>query len=280
VLEPRTRRPGATRARAQAVLARARAARAAEVARRHELLAAEAGSEARSLHTKVAELHRELERRHLSAAHAGTGPGPVVPPRFMAAVAASVGGGHVGLSLVAEDRVEVLAVSSDQVAATAQDVEFTVGEGPAHDATTSGGPVVGYGSALSRRWPHFAAAVACLGVRSVAAVPLSTEDGCLGALTVFDAPEPARSVPVLSAVADALVHTALLVPGDGDALDLPVLAGAEDRAVVHQASGMVAVRLGCTPEDALTLLRARAFAENQPVAAIAREIVRRRMTLG
>jgi hypothetical protein len=99
-------------------------------------------------------------------------------------------------------------------------------------------------------------------------------------LTVFDPPaDPDRATEAVCTVADALVHTVLLDPDSADPLDLPLLAGADHRAVVHQASGMIAQQLGCGTEDALAMLRARAFAEDTPLGAIAVEVVHRRSRL-
>jgi len=235
----------------------------------------------------MAEIHRDIERRHLASAmihnaHADRVTawveGRAPAPRFMAAVAATLDASHVGLSLVLGDRTEAVTVASDPVATAAQEAEFTLGEGPVHDVTAAGGPIMADESAFPLRWPQFAPAVARLGVRAVAAAPLRTplraNGGCLGVLTVFDPPaEIVGSVEVLSTVADALVDTALLEPESADPLDLPLLAGADHHAVVHQASGIIAAQLGCAPADGLVVLRARAFAAGTPLTTIADEIV-------
>lgn len=239
----------------------------------------------RKLHLGMAETHYDIERRHLAAARMHTAHADRLAawnasgsPRFMAAVAATVGASHVGLSLVADDRIEVLTAASDPVASAAQDLEFTIGEGPVHDVTTVGDVIVVGVSEVFSRWPQYAPAVAALGVQAVAAAPLRTPTACLGALTVFDpsvAPEPTA----LRTVADALVHTALLTPDSADPLDVPLLADAVERAVVHQASGMLAVQLGCRAADGLAVLRARAFVEDRSVTDTARDVVRKRLRL-
>lgn len=228
----------------------------------------------------MAAMHRDIERRHLTAArlHADHAErlvraGDVTPaPPFMAAVAAEVGAVHVGISLVLGDRTEAVTVASDVIATAVQDLESIIGEGPVHDVASYGDPIVADASAFPVRWPRLASAVALYGVRSVAAEPLRTNTGCLGVLTVFD--PPAEAAPgSLATVADALVYSALLAPDSGDPLDLPLLVGADDHAVLHQASGMVAEQLGCGVSDGLVVLRARAFATDTPLAAIADEIV-------
>lgn len=245
----------------------------------------------RGLHLDMAAMHWDIQRRHLAAARmhaahadrlAAWAAGRVArAPKFMSAVAATVGARHVGVSLVLEGRVEAVTVSSGPVAAAAQDAEFTLGEGPVHDVTSAGVLLVADEPALRRRWPRFAPAVAGFGVRAVASAPLRTGTACLGALTVFDPPaDPGQSARTLCTVADALVHSALLVPDGADPLDVPLLDGADLHAVVHQASGMVAEQLGCGAADALVVLRARAFGDGKPLAVIADEVVSRGLRLG
>ena len=241
------------------------------------------------MHRQMASMHRDIERRHVAAARMHTEHADRLEawasgrasrsaePRFMTAVAATIGARHVGLSLVLADRTEALAVASDDTVTALQELEFTLGEGPVHDVTADQAPVVVDQVTLPRRWPRYAPGAARFGVYSVAAAPLRTDTACLGALTVFDPPaDPHRATETLRTVAGALMHTTLLPPDGADPLALPILAGAQDRAIVHQASGVIAQQLGCTVDDALALLRARAFAEDKPVTAIADEVMHRR----
>lgn len=265
-------------ARQRATRERGRALRAARFASRHEFLAARAIPELRLLHLDLASMQRDVERRHVLAADLHAAHADRLARRadtrspFMAAVAEAAGAAHVGISLVLGDRTEAVAVASDSLVTAAQELEFSLGEGPVHDVAATGDRVVVDGPALLARWPWFAAAVAGYGVRSVAAEPLRTNTNCFGVLAVFDPPaEPAARS--LTTVADALVYGVLLVPEGGDPFDLTVLAGADHHAVVHQASGIVAERLGCGVADGLVVLRARAFATDTTLAAVADEVV-------
>jgi AmiR/NasT family two-component response regulator len=49
------------------------------------------------------------------------------------------------------------------------------------------------------------------------------------------------------------------------------------RAEVHQAAGMVSVQLSVSVAEARLLLRKRAFAESRPLAALAADVVGRRV---
>jgi ANTAR domain/GAF domain len=50
-----------------------------------------------------------------------------------------------------------------------------------------------------------------------------------------------------------------------------------DRAEVHQATGMILAQLGVSAEDAFVRLRAHAFATRRPLADVARDVVARRL---
>ena len=74
-----------------------------------------------------------------------------------------------------------------------------------------------------------------------------------------------------SAKARALLQVPYL-RGNGDSA-LRRLGLADDQAVVHQAAGMVSAHCHCSTGDALALLRARAFADGQPVGQVAHAVV-------
>jgi hypothetical protein len=256
--------------------------RAADIAAYHESLAATADPMLRGLHLDMAEMHRSIAGRHMASARMHSYHADRLAmwhdkspePAFMTAVASALDVQHVGISLLRGDRSEALHVGSGPVAEAAQDVEFTIGEGPVHDVAVSGAALAADTHELRSRWPQFASEVARYGVRAVAAAPMRTEAACLGVLTVFDPPvDRKRSVAMMATVADALVYSSLLSPDSGDPLDLALLVGADHRAVVHQASGVIAEQLGCAADDALVVLRARAFANDRPLDAIAAEIV-------
>jgi hypothetical protein len=280
------------RARQRADDERARAARAARVAARHERLATEGTATLRAVHADMAELHRAIEQRHQTAAilhtthaerlskwAAGAERRITRPPRFMVAVAETLGARAAGLTLLGSDRTEKAVVASDPVATAAQQIEFTIGEGPAHDAAAKRELVVATAVAMPGRWTHYSPAVARLGVRSVQAAPLYVRDVCLGVLTVFDplGSGAEAGAGALCIVADALVHIELLGAGGPDPSGASLLADDDHRAVVHQAAGMIIEQLGCDVADALAVLRARAFVADEPVGAVARRVLRREL---
>ncbi|MEV6105986.1 GAF and ANTAR domain-containing protein [Streptomyces sp. NPDC051940] len=271
----------AVRRRARA--ARERAARAQANALAHERLGAGAGDD---FHGRMAALHRQVAACHLAAAQLHDAfarrlepPGKGVSrPHFMAGVAEACGTGSAALTLLGPDRAQLAVAASDETARSAQDLEFVLGEGPARDAAL-GQQVRAAGAVLAERWPRYGAAVEELGLHSVVAVPLSAQDGCIGALTVFD-PSPGLLLGLgstgLSRIADALVKDVLMGP-DAD----PGLYGDTDfRPEVHQAAGMLAERTGCDVGDALALMRARAFRDGTTIESVAVRIHAGELELG
>lgn len=105
-------------------------------------------------------------------------------------------------------------------------------------------------------------------------------DRPLGALGLYcRAAGPLRPEAVLKAAHYAAAATTLLLhlQATHGALGDHVVSGLllRDQAYVAQASGVVAVQTGVTVMDALVVLRARAFTDATPVAALARAVLRR-----
>jgi len=273
-----------------------RAARAAEIAARYEEQSAVGPDYLRSLNTRMAVLHWQMQARHrMSAAlqevHAirmeawADGRGPAFRPVFMSAVAAAMGVGSAAATLRGRRLAAVVTAASDALARAAHDLEVALGEGPAVTAMTAGVPVSAVGDSLPDRWPLYGPAIGELGVRAVVAVPLRHASGCIGTLCAYS-PEPVLLDSVIASagrVADAVTHTMLLSPPDpttsGAVRDVPLFDESDYQAIVHQAAGMVAVQFGCGIDDAEHLLRARAFADSLPVEEVALSVLRQETRL-
>lgn len=277
--------------RQRAAEARRRAASAQAVAARFGEQAALAPTSFSQACLRVAALQRRAEACHLGSARlqeqcadrmrgwrewSGDGDRP---PTFMDAVVAAIGLPSAAVILLAEERWEVVVAASDATARAAHDLEFVLGEGPAHLAAACGQTVQVAGTALCDRWPQYGPAVTRLGVRAVIAVPLLPSTG-LGAVCAY-ASQPAISRDAAMGairIADALPLTlARAVRGswtaDGVA-ELPLFGEAGFPAVVHRAAGMVSQQCGCEITDALALLRARAFSAGRPAEEIAAGVLR------
>ena len=272
-----------------------RAARAAEAARRHERLAVEGPPALREFHERMAATQRRAEQMHQTAAlmHSATADRLLrwtvrideidAGALSVAAVAEAVNAVSAAVVFFVGDIGGAVAAASDETARTAQDLEFILGEGPAHEVASVGGGVTARTN-LQRRWPRYGPAVAELGVHDVVAVPLLTSGWCLGALVAFNPTGGGHDGggTHYQIVADALVH--MLIQSSDPAQAAVGLIGQAGRAVddpdlVHVAAGMVAVQEGCDVSTALALIKARAFADGAATQVVARQIVHQKLRL-
>jgi hypothetical protein len=177
--------------------------------------------------------------------------------------------------------------ASDPVASQAERLQFTFGHGPclrAHDD----GVAIGFDEAMiAKNWPELhEALVGDTPFRAVLSVPLLPP---LGPLVVLDlyVRDP-QTLPgtdrddvedVTIALTRAMVAAALGAPMEEGRRGWWDGPDALLRARVWQATGMVNVAFGLDTEDALTLLRAYAFAEDRVVDEVADDLVTGRLSL-
>jgi GAF domain-containing protein len=165
------------------------------------------------------------------------------------------------------------------VSMTVQDLEFTLGEGPASDAYAEGKPImVGDIALAGNRWPQFARAIADEGIRSVYALPLQLGAIKLGVLVLYrDEPGALEGEELSAALLVAGLVTNQVLDMQAGALSESLAWGLEVddyRAVVHQATGMISAQLDCPVAEALVRLRGRAFSNESPIDLMASEVVR------
>lgn len=188
----------------------------------------------------------------------------------------------VGFALVLGGQHRGTLGVSDARAAEVEDLQFTLGEGPCIEATRSGRPVHEPDLATSERFPAFGPGAAGLGLAAAFAVPLRVGTTRFGSLDLYRDGSGSLDDGVLDdAVVVAGVATvrvmgfqAELLPGSLTSLLDDV---SESRAVVHQATGVIAVQLDIGLDEALVALRARAFAVERPISEVASDVVDRRM---
>jgi hypothetical protein len=180
---------------------------------------------------------------------------------------------------------EVLAASGPQ-ASSIEALQVTFVEGPCVEVVAHARPHLepDLTSPDARaRWPRFADAAVDQGVTAVFAFPLMRRGAAIGALDVYarrrgDLPTDAYEDAVLLADLATLavdhhdagptVPSVRLVAETSEPWAYP--------AVVHQASGMVAFRLGIQVDEALVRLRAHGFVSGKTVAELSRDVVERR----
>jgi len=179
---------------------------------------------------------------------------------------------------MAPAHAQSVASAFDGTARAIQDLEFTLGEGPALDSYAEGRPVlVDDVGNLDGRWPQFSTAVAAMGVRAVFALPLQSIRTRIGVLVLYRDEAGALSEGELAdalGVADLITQLVLVMQSEAGAETVAwALDVSDHRAVVHQATGMIAVQIEADVEEALVRLRAYAFAAERPIREVAGDVV-------
>ncbi|MCS5718757.1 GAF and ANTAR domain-containing protein [Herbiconiux sp. CPCC 205763] len=175
--------------------------------------------------------------------------------------------------------------ASDALAAHLDELQIDLGEGPCWQALSARAPVLvsDLQHTRSPTWPSLHTAIAQFGIHSVFAFPLFVGELDIGAVDLYaDTPQlftttdVARASALAAAAAVDVLNQALdrRPAHDGD----PAQDGPFSRREVHQATGMVIAQMKVSPEDALLLIRARAFADGRSVRDIASQIVNREIS--
>ncbi len=221
----------------------------------------------------------------LSVIADASGEQAALPTRLCAACLSALPVSGVGVALMTVDGPSgVVLAATDERARQLEELQFALGEGPCVEASGGGRPVLepDLVATGSPRWPRFGAAVLDAGVRAVFAFPLRVGAIRVGVLDLYrDAPGRLTTPDLTEALAFADAATAVILhlqdhdreDGAGSALTDPI----GSRAVVHQATGMIAVQLGISLAEALLHLRVYAYASGRTVSAIAADVVDRRM---
>jgi len=186
-----------------------------------------------------------------------------------------VGGRGSSISINSDDIGNRMTLAAtDSVSAELENLQEVVGEGPSRDAYRRNVPVVtALKGAAARLWPEFArSALEAVGAITVHCFPMRPVGHPFGVYSVYTENRLREPPDVIQFLADAIGAAVLhgFSPGDSGG---PWAA----RSVVHQATGMVAVQLPVSPDDALALMRAHAFAHDATVHQIAEQIVNRRL---
>jgi hypothetical protein len=168
--------------------------------------------------------------------------------------------------------------ASDERASSVVDLQLALGEGPTVEAHRDRRPVLEPEMATATRWPALAPEAVSAGVAAVFALPLQIGAARFGVLTFYrDRPGPLEggALPDALAMADMACEITLCLQAQvppGSLHDVFETL-ARERTVVYQATGMIMVQLGVGPEEAIVVLRARAYAVGRPVDEVAADVV-------
>jgi hypothetical protein len=212
----------------------------------------------------------------LRAAWARSPDGADLPASLAETCARSLPVSGVGLALMTAEGPAGTIAATDGPALQLEELQFTLGEGPCVDASATGRPVLQPDLALTApvRWPAFAGGALDAGIRAVFAFPLRVGAIRVGVLDLYrDKAGPLSREELTDALSFADAATLVLLhaqAGSPVSGAVPVL---DERAEVHQATGVVSVQAAVGLAEALVLLRARAFAEERPLGDLARDVL-------
>jgi len=175
--------------------------------------------------------------------------------------------------------------ATDAISARVEQLQLLLGEGPCRDAFDTSSPVLAddlQASVWRGRWPAFAGAALQAGARAVFALPLRAGALSVGVLDLYrDTPgtlgvqELADALDFADAVTELLLAEVL---PDAEVADGGATGNyLAQRAVVHQATGMISEQLKVSADEAFARLRAHAFAADRELDEVANDVVARRL---
>jgi GAF domain-containing protein len=207
--------------------------------------------------------------------------------RICGAAATALSASGTGVSVTTGEGSWGFAVASDPAIQHLEELQFTLGEGPCVEAMATSRPVLvpDVADGAMSRWPMYALAVQEYDVRSVFAFPLRTGAASIGVLDVFRTRAGRMTQEdVAQSLTFAEIARTTMLDGQDKAADGGMPDGFDEapgyHAEVFQAQGMVMVQLGVSLAEALLRMRAYAYAQERPLAEVARDVVARTLRFG
>jgi hypothetical protein len=209
----------------------------------------------------------------------------LLPTRLAMATAQVLPVAAAGISVIADVRVPLGASSPD--AATAERLQFTVGEGPCLSASAAAQPMIARRDVVAERWPvFFDSLVVQTPFQSVASLPLTSHGSRLGAVDFYwTDPESATELPIEDATTVAEFITLILLQAPWSDSTYEVLepewlaaTSAQHRMDVWKAIGLIGMAHAITEVDALSLVRGYAYAQDETVDEVAEDLLSGRLT--
>ena len=178
-----------------------------------------------------------------------------------------------GLSVMGRDKQFSMLTATDPTSERLEELQFVLGEGPCVDAGLTRRPVLvpDLGADALSRWPAYAAAVLQAGIGAVFAFPLQVGATQLGVMDFF------RRNPGQLSTAELSRAYALADDAVGILLDSAADTSLTGPAELFQAQGMVMVQIDGTLTEAMSRIRAHAYAENRRLIDVVNDIVHRKL---
>ena len=191
-------------------------------------------------------------------------------------------GASCGMTILPDGRPAAVA-ASDPVAASADEMQYRLDDGPCPQAMRDGEVVTIEDTAWSQRWPEFEARAAAAGIRSCLAVPMQAvppeaQTAAIGVISLYArdtaafgdeqtrrAEQFAENASIALAIAERLVSYA--------GLNEQLCATLASRPVIDQAIGIIIARENCSQSAAFGILRKASQNSNTKLRDLAARIV-------
>jgi hypothetical protein len=207
--------------------------------------------------------------------------------------ATAVSGVSLSVSSGRSQHVTSTVWGTDAVSVRLEEQQLGLAEGPIADALKSTLPVLesDLSDVSHRRWLWFAPAAVEVGAAAVFVLPLCAGgrclagERCLGALSLYRSSigdltvEQYDDFRDIADVAMEILRSEGTESGD-EPCEWTVGPGTRFQPELHQAVGVIMGELDIGADQALDRLRGQAFATEQPIIAVARDIVSGRLQLG
>ncbi len=209
----------------------------------------------------------------------GASEGVPLPMRLCLTAVSILGGTGGAITLAYTHLERVTLCATDSTARTLEEAQDVLAQGPAPEAYTTGSYTrldVDSDLTPDPRWPILlTSGVTSLGPLVLHAIPLGSGADSVGVLSVYQSGLEVQLDVAAATVLGLAVGAALLA-------DAPTRSDAgqgewDERAQVHQATGMVVAQLGIGPADSVALLRAHAYAHDRTLTDVAADVIDRRL---
>lgn len=204
----------------------------------------------------------------------------VLLERLCRAAAQNLAAVGVAVGLMSEAGSAGVVASANERSSLLDELQFTLGEGPSHDAFRMRRPVLiaNLGSSEGEAWPAYSAGALEAGVSGVFAFPLHIGAAAFGIFTIYlTSAGPLDREQLAMALTFAESATEVLLDADSTSSDGSPHPAVETalghRAEIYQAQGSVTVTLGISLAEALVRMRGHAFSHDQSLAELAALII-------
>lgn len=186
----------------------------------------------------------------------------------------------VGLTVIRDGEAGTVAASDDR-AATLDEVQYGIGDGPCLHAARTGQIITVSDLDTEPLWPDAITAARRQGVRCSLSVPLVLRDATVGALNVyafdqFDFTADSHRAVFMALCVEASVAISLELRREALTTQVNHLEAAmATRKVIDQAVGIMMAKNGCSADEAFAHLRRASQNRNVKLRDIAAELVHR-----